>query len=98
MLFRSQHPIQSEPQVVDADGTKKDVGHVTQQAQDKFEELKYQAGQTAAEANNKAQNYADTDSPQKTEENKMGMKEKMRQMGVSLTNVRYPRIYLYWAL
>jgi hypothetical protein len=36
-----------------------------------------------AEAGQKVQAYADTDSPQEAEEKKMGMREKMRQMGVS---------------
>ena len=79
---------------MDADGTMKNVGQVTQQAQDKYGELKDQAGQTGAEAVDKAHNYADTDSPQQAEENKMGMKEKMRQMGVSPINIRYPA-YIY---
>jgi hypothetical protein len=35
-----------------------------------------------AEAGQKVQAYADTDSPQEAEE-KMGMRKKMRQMGVS---------------
>ena len=56
--------------------------------------VEYQAGQTGAEASNRAQNYADTHSPQQAEENEMGTKEKMRQMGVSPINVQYPHIYL----
>ena len=71
---------------MDADGTKR--------SQDKYGELKDQAGQTGAEASNKAQNYVDTHSPHQAEKNEMGMKEKMRQMGVSPINVQYPRIYL----
>jgi hypothetical protein len=49
-----------------------------------------QAHQIGAEA----QGYADTDSPQEAEEKKMGMREKMRQMGVSPKFVIYSRIYL----
>jgi hypothetical protein len=78
-----------EPQV----NTKKSVGEVTQQAEGRYGELKDRAHHIGAEAVHKAQDYADTDLPQKSEEKKMGMRAKMRQMGKS-SLVPYPRIYL----
>lgn len=85
-----QHPNENGVHIVDADGTKKDVGQVTQQAQEKLVD---RAGQNGAEANQKAQDYADTDSPQEAEEKAMGMRQKMRQMGVSPVFILYSRIY-----
>ena len=93
-----QHPNENEARIVGADDTKKSVGEATQQVQGKYGESRDRAYQFGAEAVNKAQGYADTDSPQEAEEKKMGMREKMRQMGVSPIFVLYPRIYLPLAL
>ena len=89
-----QHPNENGVRVVNADGTEKSVGEETQQVQGTYEELRDRAGQIGAEVGYKAQDYADTDSPQGVEEKKMGMREKMRQMGVCPIFVLYPRIYL----
>ena len=93
-----QHPKENGARIVDADDTKKSVGEATQQVEGRYEESKDRAYQTGAEAVNKAQGHADTDSPQEAEEKKVGMREKMRQMGVSLIFVLYSRIYLSLAL
>ena len=90
-----QHPNENGVHVMDADGTEKSAG---EQVQGTYEELRDRAGQIGAEAGYKAQDYADTDSPQEVEEKKMGMREKMRQMGVCPIFVLYPRIYLPLAL
>jgi len=87
-----QHPKENEPRIVDADGTKKGVGEATQQAQGQYGELRDRAGQIGAEAGHKAQDYADTDSPQDVEEKKTGMREKMRQMGVSPIFIQHAHI------
>jgi len=71
-----QHPKESEACIAYADGTKAGVGEAAQQAQGQYGKLKDWAG-------HKVQDYADTDSPQEVEEKKMGMKKKMRQIGVS---------------
>ncbi|KAF8805918.1 hypothetical protein BYT27DRAFT_7191832 [Phlegmacium glaucopus] len=76
-----RHPKENEARIVDADGTKEGVGEASQQAQGQYSELKDRAGQISAEADHKVKDYADTDSPQEAEEKKMGMREKMRQMG-----------------
>jgi Family of unknown function (DUF5923) len=89
-----QHPNEDGVHVVDADRTEKSVGEETHQVQGTCEELRDRAGQIGAEAGYKAQDYADTDSPQEVEEKKMGMREKMRQMGVCPIFVLHPRIYL----
>lgn len=86
-----QHPNGKEARIVDDDDTKMSVGEATQQVEGSTH-------QVGAEAVYKAQGYADTDSPQEAEEKKMGMREKMRQMGVSPIFVLYPRIYLPLAL
>ena len=91
-----QHPNENEPRVVDANGTSKRVGEVTQQVEGRYGELKDRANHIGAEAVDKAQSYADTESSQESEEKKMGMREKMRQMGVSPIFVLYQRIYLPW--
>ena len=88
-----QHPKEDEALIVDDDGRKKSVGEETEQAQGKYGELRDRAGQVGAKASQKAQDYADTDSPQESEEKKMGMRERMRQMGVSPIFVLYLRIY-----
>ncbi|KAF8812610.1 hypothetical protein BYT27DRAFT_7207628, partial [Phlegmacium glaucopus] len=75
------HPKENEARIVDADGTKEGVGEASQQAQEQYSELKDPPGQIGAEADHKVKDYADTDSPQEAEEKKMGMREKMRQMG-----------------
>jgi hypothetical protein len=93
-----QHPNGNEARIVDADGTKKSVGEAAQQVEGKYAESKDRAYQNGAEAVDKAQGDADTDSPQEAEEKKMGMREKMRQMGVSPVFVLYSRIYLPLAL
>lgn len=93
-----QHPNENEPHIVDADHTKKSPGEVTQQVEGRYGESKDRANQIGAEAVHKAQAYVDSDSPQEAEEKKMGMREKMRQMGVSPIFVLYPRIYLPLAL
>ena len=89
-----QHPNDNEARIVDTDDTKRSVGEVTQQVEGRYGDSKDQAYQIGAEAVHKPQGYADTDSPQEAEEKKMGMREKMRQMGVSPIFVLYPRIYL----
>ena len=89
-----QHPNENEPRIVDADGTKKSVGDVSQQVEERNGELRDRAHQIGAETVDKARDHADTDSPKDVEEKKMGMREKMRQMGVSPLFVLYPRIYL----
>ena len=66
-----QHPKENEARIVYAG-----VGEAAQQAQGQYGKLKDRAG-------HKVQDYADTDSPQEVEEKKMGMKKKMRQIGVS---------------
>jgi hypothetical protein len=76
-----QHPDEDQGRIVDANGTDRGVQEATQQAQ----------------AGHKAQDYAHSDSPQETEEKKMGMREKMRQMGVSVIHP-ISRIYLPWHL
>ena len=93
-----QHPNENEPRVVDANGTSKRVGEVTQQVEGRYGESKDRANHIGAEVVDKAQSYADTESSQESEEKKMGMREKMRQMGVSPIFVLYPRIYLPLAL
>ena len=93
-----QHPNENGAHIVDQDGTKKSVGEATQQVEGGYEESRDRAYQTGTEAVYKAQDYADKDSPQEAEEKKMGMREKMRQMGVSLIFVLYPRIYLPLAM
>lgn len=93
-----QHPSENEPRIVDADGTKKSVGEVTQQVEGTYGESKDRAHHIGAEAVDNAQSLVDTDSPQEVEEKKMGMREKMKQMGVSPIFVPYPRIYLLLAL
>ncbi|KAF8813294.1 hypothetical protein BYT27DRAFT_7239437 [Phlegmacium glaucopus] len=75
------HPKENEARIVDADGTKEGVGEASQQAQEQYSELKDPAGQIGAEADHKVKDYADTDSPQEAEEKKIGMREKMRQIG-----------------
>jgi hypothetical protein len=75
-----QGPNESEAQIVDADATKKSVG---EEVQGKYGKLKAQA-QNGVENGHKVQD-ADTHLPQEAEEKKMGMREKMRQMG---NNVR----------
>jgi len=45
--------------------------------------LKDRARKIGTETFDKVQEYADTDSPQESEEKKMGMKERMKQMGVT---------------
>ena len=92
------HPNENGAHIVDQDSTKKSVGEATQQVEGEYGESRDRAHQKGTEAVYKAQEYADTDSPQETEEKKMGMREKMRQMGVSLIFVLYPRIYLPLAM
>ena len=77
-----QHPNENEARIMDADGTNKRVGEAAQQARDQCRELKDRAGQMGSEAGQKVEDYVDTNSPH-DEEKKMGMKEKMKQMGVS---------------
>ena len=86
-----QDPNENEALIVDADDTKKGIGGVVE---GKSGESRDRAHQIGAEAVHKAQGHADKDSPQEAEEKKMGMREKMRQMGVSPIFVQYPRIYL----
>ena len=76
-----QDPNENETHIVDADATKKSVG---EEAQMKYGELKAQA-QNGVETGHKVQD-ADTELPQEPEEKKTGMREKMRQMGVSLNS------------
>lgn len=87
-----QHPNDNAARIVDADDTKNSVGEVTRQVEGRYEESKNRAHQIGAEAIHKTQGHADTDSPQEADEKKMGMREKMRQMGVCLIFVLYPRI------
>ena len=87
-----QHPNENEPRIVDANGTNKGVSEVTQQAEGRYGESKDRAHQIGAEAVDNAQDLADTDSPQEAEEKKMGMREKIKQMGVSPISL-YARIY-----
>jgi vacuolar-type H+-ATPase subunit H len=68
---------------VKANGTEKGVGEVRQQVEGKYGESKDRARQIGDEAVDNAQAYADTDSPEEAEEKKRGMREKIRQMGVS---------------
>lgn len=75
-----QHPKENDPQVVHTAGPKWSIGEAAQQA---HEDLGDKAGHISTEAGQKVQDYADTDSSQEAEEKKMGMREKMRQMGVS---------------
>ena len=89
-----QHPNENEPRIMDANGTSKRVGEVTQQVEGRYGESKDRAHHIGAEAVDKAQSYAETESSQESEEKKMGMREKMRQMGVSPIFVLYSRIYL----
>lgn len=93
-----QHPDENEARIVDDDGTKKSLGEAKQQVEGKYGESKDRAHQVGAEAVDKAQDNAVTDSPQEAEEKKMGMRKKMKQMGVSPVFVLYPRIYLPLAL
>ena len=93
-----QHPNGNEPRIMDANGTSKRVGEVTQQVEGRYGESKDRAHHIGAEAVDKAQSYAETESSQESEEKKMGMREKMRQMGVSYIFVLYSRIYLPLAL
>jgi Family of unknown function (DUF5923) len=86
-----QHPKENDPQIVHTNGSKRSVGEAAQQA---HEESSDKAGHITAEAGQKVQDYAGTDSPQETEEKKMGMREKMRQMGVS-PQIRPSRAYIY---
>jgi len=55
----------------------------TQQVHGKQKELVNRAGQNGAEAGDKVQDHVGTDSLQEAEIKKMGMREKMKQMGVS---------------
>ena len=89
-----QHPNENEPRIVEANGTEKTTGEVTQQVEGIFGESRDRAHQNGAEAFDKAQGHPVTDSPPDTEGKKMGMREKMRQMGVSPLRPIYPRIYL----
>ena len=95
-----QHPNENEPRIVLTNGTEKRVGEVAQQVEGRCGcgESRDRAHQVGTEAVDKAQGYADTDSSQESEGKKMGMREKMRQMGVSPIFVLYPRIYLPLAL
>ena len=68
------------------------------QVERRYEESKDRANHIGAEAVDKAQSCADTESSQESEEKKMGMREKMSQMGVSPIFVLFPRKYLPIAL
>jgi hypothetical protein len=89
------HPNGNEPRIVKANGTEKGVGEVRQQVEGKYGESKDRARQIGDEAVNNAQAYADTDSPEEAEEKKRGMREKIRQMGVSPICPLYSHIFTF---
>ena len=76
-----QHPDENDTHMIDTDGTKKDIRETIKQAQGQYGKLKEQL---SPKTGHRAQDFLDTDSSQEAEEKKMGMREKIRQMGVSL--------------